>query len=97
VEAAQGWLRTPHAQTTIRRCPAFAEWAIAEAKSRHGLRQATCRGLEKVTIQALYVARVQNLKRLIRGRFTDFLAVVHHMVQGFSQRFAGPPALQWAC
>ena len=44
---------------------AYAEWAIAEAKSLHGLSKTRYRGLEKVAIQGLMTASVQNIKRLI--------------------------------
>ena len=43
----------------------YAEWAIAEAKSLHGLSNTRYRGLEKVTIQGLMTASVQNIKRLL--------------------------------
>ncbi len=39
---------------------------IAEAKTLHCLRRAFFRGLEKVSIQALLTATVQNIKRLLK-------------------------------
>ena len=51
-------------ETFSQRC-VIAEWVIAEAKGFHGLRRAVCRGIEKMKIQALLVATVQNLKRLM--------------------------------
>ena len=43
----------------------MAEWVVAEAKGFHGLRRALHRGLAKFKIQALLIASVQNLKRLM--------------------------------
>ncbi len=58
-------LQTKHAQHTIRQRKSYAEWVNAESKTRHGLRRAMFRGLDKVTIQVLMTASVQNIKRLI--------------------------------
>lgn len=66
VDLAEGHLKTPEGKKTFSERPIFAEWAVAEAKGLHGLRRAMFRGLEKVTIQALMVATVQNIKRLLR-------------------------------
>jgi hypothetical protein len=43
----------------------MTEWVVAEAKGFHGLRRALHRGLAKFKIQALLIASVQNLKRLM--------------------------------
>lgn len=59
----------------------MAEWVLAEAKGCHGLRRAQFRGLQKMTIQCLMTASVQNLKRLLsasgpgQGLFTYFHAL----------------------
>lgn len=66
VDWAVNYLGTPGAQKTLSQRPIFAEWLIAEAKTLHGLRRAFCRGVEKVGIQALLTASVQNIKRLLR-------------------------------
>ena len=57
-------LRTPHARRSIRLRKCWAETAMAEAKERHGLRRAQCRGQPKVRIQALGVAMAYNVKKL---------------------------------
>ena len=44
-----------------------AEWVLAEAKGWHGLARAQFRGVDKMTIQSLMTASVQNLKRLVRA------------------------------
>jgi len=58
----------PEAKKVLRRRSVVAEGTVAEAKGLHGLRRAVCRGLEKVSIQALLTASVQNLKRLVKSR-----------------------------
>jgi len=61
----------------------MAEWVIAEAKGFHGLRRARQPGLEKFKIQALLIASLQNLKRLVAagkpptiGQFAAFEAIL---------------------
>jgi hypothetical protein len=49
------------------------EGIFAEAKQLHGLSKARYRGVEKVQIQAYMVYSVQNVKRLIKHLFYDFL------------------------
>lgn len=66
VEWALAHLQTPEAKRALRARSVYAEGVVGEAKVLHGLRRATCRGKEKVTIQALLTATVQNLKRLVR-------------------------------
>lgn len=68
-------LQTEHAKQTICQRKTFPEWVISEAKNRHGLRRAVCRGLEKVSIQVLLIASVQNLKRLVERVETGSLVV----------------------
>jgi len=58
-------LTTDHAKETLRQRKTYAEWINAESKTRHGLRRAMFRGLDKVTMQVLMTASVQNIKRLI--------------------------------
>jgi len=60
--------QSPSAKKIIRRRSVVAEGTVAEAKVLHGLRRAVCRGLNKVNIQSLLTASVQNLKRLINPR-----------------------------
>lgn len=66
VDWAVSYLSTQEGKKTLSQRPIFAEWLIAEAKTLHGLRRAFCRGLEKVSIQALLTATVQNIKRLLK-------------------------------
>ena len=63
------WQR-PEAKKVMRRRSVVAEGTVAEAKGLHGLRRAVCRGLTKVSIQALLTASVQNLKRLVKNRMS---------------------------
>lgn len=65
MEWALAYLDSPAGQQTFSQRGVMAEWVIAEAKSFHGLRRALHRGLQKVKIQALLIASVQNLKRLL--------------------------------
>jgi len=65
VEKSLNWLQSPCAELSIKERACYAEWAIAEAKGLHGLSKTRYRGLEKVTIQGLMTASVQNIKRLL--------------------------------
>jgi transposase len=65
VEKTLNWLESPCAKVSIKERGCYAEWAIAEAKSLHGLSKTRYRGLEKVAIQGLMTASVQNIKRLL--------------------------------
>lgn len=60
-------------QRVYRRRQVTAEWVVSEAKGCHGLRRAQFRGLEKVSIQVLMIASVQNLKRLLSHRYAGGL------------------------
>lgn len=98
VDAARAWLATPEARATLRQRPAYAEWAIAEAKTRHGLRRAACRGLDNVTIQALLIASVQNLNRFIRWHLPDLIATIRPMTRLLSfEVLLAPLGLLRAC
>jgi len=66
IEWALRQLGTAEATTTMRERSVIAEGTVGEAKTLHGLRRASCRGLEKVGIQAVLIAAVQNMKRLVR-------------------------------
>ncbi len=66
LDFALAHLKTKEAKQTIKERKTYAETIFAEAKNSHGLRKATCRGLEKVTIQALLTCAVQNIKRLVK-------------------------------
>ena len=59
-------LKTQRAKTTIQQRKTYAETIFAEAKNFHGLRRTICRGLDKVTIQALLTCTVQNIKGLVK-------------------------------
>ena len=65
VEKSLNWLESPWAKLSIKERGCYAEWAIAEAKSLHGLSKTRYRGLERVAIQGLMTASVQNIKRLL--------------------------------
>lgn len=67
IEWALDYFKSPEGQCTFSQRGVMAEWVIAEAKGFHGLRRALYRGLEKVKIQALLIASVQNLKRLLHA------------------------------
>ena len=49
----------------LRKRKVWVEPLFAEAKDRHGMRRFRLRGLEKVNAEALLIAAVQNLKRLV--------------------------------
>jgi transposase len=65
-DRTRAYLRTAHAKRSIRLRKCWAETAIAEAKERHGLRRAQCRGRTKVRIQAFGAAMAYNIKKLVR-------------------------------
>jgi transposase len=81
IEWALAYYESPRGQQTFSQRCVIAEWVIAEAKGFHGLRRAVCRGIEKMKIQALLIATVQNLKRLIAApgyRLRLLLNGLHH-------------------
>jgi hypothetical protein len=63
-DRTRAYLRTPHARRSIRLRKCWAETAMAEAKERHGLRRARCRGQPKMRIQALGAAMAYDIKKL---------------------------------
>jgi transposase len=65
-DRTRAYLRTAHAKLSLRRRKCWAETVMAEAKERHGLRRAQCRGQPKVRIQALGVAMAYDIKKLVR-------------------------------
>jgi len=71
-EQALAWamdhLRSPESRGILTERSVCAEGVVGEAKVSHGLRRATCRGVDKVTIQAVLTATVQNLKRLVHSK-----------------------------
>ncbi len=71
-EEALAWamdlLKSPESGEIMAERSVYAEGVVGEAKVLHGLRRAICRGLDKVTIQALLTAAVQNLKRLVQSK-----------------------------
>jgi hypothetical protein len=73
LEKSLNWLKTPGAEISIKERPCYAEWVIAEAKNLHGLSKTPYRGLEKVAIQCLMTAAVQNIRRLIAHSQRDGL------------------------
>ena len=65
LDRAEAYLASLPGQQTMAQRQVMAEWIVAEAKGFHGLRRALHRGLTKFKIQALLIASVQNLKRLM--------------------------------
>lgn len=65
VDRALRFLHSAEGQGILARRGYMAEWVVSEAKGCHGLGRAKFRGLEKVRIQGLMTAAVQNLKRLM--------------------------------
>jgi hypothetical protein len=65
-DRTRAYLRTAHAKLSLRRRKCWAETVMAEAKERHGLRRAQCRGQPQVRIQALGVAMAYDIKKLVR-------------------------------
>ena len=65
-DRTRAYLRTAHARRSIRLRKCWAETVMAEAKERHGLRRAQCRGRPKVRIQAFGAAMAYNIKKLVR-------------------------------
>ena len=65
-DRTRAYLRTAHARLSIRLRKCWAETVMAEAKERHGLRRAQCRGQAKVRIQTFGVAIAYNIKKLVR-------------------------------
>ncbi len=63
---AEAHLKTQRAKAAIEQRKTYAETIFAEVKSSHELRRAICRGLDKVTIQALLTCTVQSIKRLAK-------------------------------
>jgi len=92
------WLKTGRAKRTIKERGRFSECAFAEAKTLHGLGRAKCRGLEKVAIQGLMTASVQNIKRIIntqRGKdrkvvASSFCKYSKNLPQLLKHRFPTP-------
>ena len=76
-------LETEQAKETLRQRKTYPEWINSESKNRHGLRRAICRGIEKVSIQVLLIASVQNLKRLVQQLETKLLVVKEHFLLVF--------------
>jgi hypothetical protein len=91
-DKALAYLQTEQARQTLRQRKTYAEWINAESKTRHGLRRAMFRGINKVAIQVLMTASVQNIKRLIAHFpkptpfFKDILSSFRNFMLSFSQR-----------
>lgn len=85
VERSIHWLESPCAKLSMKERGSYAEWAIAEAKSLHGLSKTRYRGLDKVAIQGLMTASVQNIKRLMAQywrEMTGDVAILRKMRAG---------------
>ena len=63
----RSYYETEAYQKALRTRKVWVEPLFAEAKSWHGMRQFRLRGLSKVNSEALLVASVQNLKRLLQA------------------------------
>jgi hypothetical protein len=83
-DRTRAYLRTAHARLSVRRRKCWAETVMAEAKERHGLRRARCRGQPQVRIQALGVAIAYDIKKLVRwhGRRPQAAAVALRQSRG---------------
>ncbi len=66
LDFALAHLKREKAKMSIKQRKTYPETIFGEAKNYHGLRRAICRGLDKVTIQALLTSTVQNIKRLVK-------------------------------
>jgi transposase len=65
VDRVRGYHETEAYAKAMRKRKVWVEPLFAEAKQWHGLRRFRLRGLEKVTMQAHFIAAGQNLKRLL--------------------------------
>jgi len=65
LDRVRSYYPTEAYQKALRKRKVWVEPLFAEAKTWHGLRQFRLRGLKKVNSEALMVASVQNLKRLL--------------------------------
>ena len=81
IEWGHEQLRTEAGQQVAKQRKTTAEWVVAEAKNFHGLRRAQQRGIEKVSVQVLMTATVQNLKRLMRSGSTNLLRFASDLVR----------------
>ncbi len=68
LDRVRGYYPTEAYQKALRKRKVWVEPLFAEAKAWHGLRRFRLRGLGKVNSEALLVASVQNLKRLLAQR-----------------------------
>ena len=81
IEWGHEQLRTEAGQQVAKQRKTTAEWVVAEGKNFHGLRRAQQRGIEKVSVQVLMTATVQNLKRLMRSGSTNLLRFASDLVR----------------
>jgi transposase len=83
-DRAREHLATEQAKIDIRRRRVWIEGVFADAKAHHGLAKARSRGLAAVTIQALLVASVQNIKKLAWNGRPNAVATASASVVRFS-------------
>ena len=83
LDFALAYLKTEKAKTSIKQRKTYPETIFGEAKNYHGLTRAICRGLDKVTIQALLTSAVQNIKRLIKHHYTPITSLVSFVLEQF--------------
>jgi transposase len=86
LDFALAHLKTQRAKATIKQRKIYPETIFAEAKNSHGLRRATCRGLDKVIIQALLTCAVQNIKRLIKHFYASGSNSIYIALKQFHSR-----------
>jgi hypothetical protein len=77
-DLAKVHLATEQARLDLRRRRVWIEGIFADAKQRHGLARARGRGLTAVSIQALLIASVQNIKKMARAGAPRGLAQALH-------------------
>jgi hypothetical protein len=87
VQWALSELSSPVGREVLKERRTTAEWVVAEAKNFHGLRRARQRGKDKVSIQVLMTAAVQNLKRLLHNSDQPTAALLVHGLKDSPNRF----------
>jgi len=67
IDWADNCMSKPRRRYFMGRRRAVAEGSFADAANNHGYKHSRWRGLERVTIQNLLIASIQNLRKLIAG------------------------------
>lgn len=93
IDEALEYLKSDQGQAIFALRSTTAEGIVSEAKGCHGLGRAQFRGLEKVGIQALMTASVQNLKRIMAtlsnlpsaGPFSSLRGAIYQALRAIRQ------------